>query len=170
MKEKQISLMFRHTVIAVGAKEGGAFIYKIPDPSFFTKPDGTRVPSSRRPFDIIMAAGKRVWAIELKMMRRKKPWRPPEVKAHIEEHQYAALRMWELCGGVTARSVVAAYNTSDRRLWCYMMLNGEFRYVFSIGRQGPDFSPEDVTAHFFHHMPRVIELEDDRLDDLVDIK
>lgn len=161
MKEKDVILKWRHTALAAGRHHDGVFFYKIPDPPFFTRSDGTRVPSSRRPFDAIMAAGRRAWALEFKMMRRKRPWRPAEVRKNIADHQYEALCLWEACGGVTARAVVLAYNATDRKLWCYRLLDGEFNHVFAIGRQGPDFSVQDFSQHFILRRPRVVEYEAD---------
>lgn len=157
MKEKEITYKLRRSIMAAG----DAFIYKIPDPQLFDTPRG-KVMSGKRPFDCIMAAGRRCWAIELKMMRRRKPWTAKEVKKKIADHQYEALRAWEMYGGVVARSVVAAYNEVDRKLWCYMMQNGEFIYTFTIGRQGDIFNVEEVRAHFFQPPPSVEFSKKDR--------
>lgn len=149
MTEKVITYKFRRTIIAAGECFPP---YKIPDPQLFDTPRG-KVASGARPFDCFMASGSRCWAIELKMMRRKKPWTAAEVKKKLPDHQYANLRLWEMHGGVSARSIVAAYNEVDRKLWCYVMQNGEFIYTFTISRQGEFFNVEEARAHFFKHPP-----------------
>lgn len=164
MRESDILLKLRHTFKAAAERTGKAcFWYKIPDPPLvekrdkFGRPvlgeDGKPVsfPASKRPFDVVVVAGGYAYALETKMMRRKKPWLVDEVFRQLAPHQLESLQLWERAGTPGARSMVAAYNEVEKAAYFYMMLDGKFYHCWALPREHEDFRVTDVVQRFFVH-------------------